>query len=56
MGIFVGSNRETDPLSGLVIISHDGSYPMWVVEHPFDEKVYGIEFGKHGKVMPIFKV
>jgi hypothetical protein len=23
------------------------------VEHPFDENVYGVEFRKHGKVMPI---
>lgn len=29
---------------------------MWVVEHPFNEKVYGVEFGKHGKVMPISKL
>jgi hypothetical protein len=53
MGIFVGRKRETDPLCGLVIVLHDGSYPMGVVEHPFDEEVYGIKLGKHGNVMPI---
>jgi len=26
---------------------------MGVVEHPFDEKVYRVEFGKHGEVVPI---
>jgi len=26
---------------------------MGVVEHPFDEKVYGVKFRKHRKVMPI---
>jgi len=29
---------------------------MRVMEHPFDEEVYGVKFGKHGKVMPISKL
>lgn len=26
---------------------------MGVVEHPFDEKVHGVEFSEHREVMPI---
>jgi hypothetical protein len=45
--------RETDPLSGLVVVFHDGSYPLRVVEHPFDDKVHRIKFGEHRKVVPV---
>lgn len=55
-GTLVNLKRKTDPLSGLVVVPHDGSYPIGVVEHPFDEKIYGIKFGEHGKVMPIPEV
>jgi hypothetical protein len=53
METLTSSKHETDPLSGLVIVFHNRSYPKRVVEHPFDEKVYGVEFSEHGKVMPI---
>jgi hypothetical protein len=53
MGILIGPGQETDPLSCLVVISHDGSNPEGVVKHPFNEEVYGIEFRKHRKVVPI---
>lgn len=33
---------QTDPLSGLIIVFHDGSHPMGVMKHPFDEKVHGV--------------
>ena len=53
METLTSSKCETDPLSGLVVVFHNRSYPMRVVEHPFDENVYGVEFSEHGKVMPI---
>ena len=50
-----GSEQETDPLSGLVIVFHDGPYPMGVVEHPFDEEVHGVQLGEDGEIMPILE-
>ena len=55
-GNVCGLRWETDPLSSLVIVSHDSSYPMRVVKHPLNEVVNGVELGEHRKVMPIFKL
>lgn len=53
IAIDISSERETDPLGGLVVVFHDRSYPVRVVEHPFNDKVHGVKFGEHRKVMPV---